>query len=149
VTDPDHAQHVAVLVQLRQHAGLLHLLRLPQAHRVTLLGTAPAQGSTRARPGACRREAEVQGAALPRQELEGALLLLFIERAHQLQLHLPVARYEAVVLRQHRPRHRADRHDHLRRAMVACSVCTPLRCRTGRTSRRRRAPRISQRKKTG
>ena len=61
-------------------------------------------GKITCRAGAARRvayrdEGEMQCAILPWQELEGALLLLFVKGAHELQLHLAVPRNKAVVVR--------------------------------------------------
>lgn len=76
-------------------------------------------GKLKGRAGAARRDAyrdegEMQCAILPRQELERALLLLLVEGAHELQLHLAVPRNEAVVVRQNVRWDVPDWHDNLR-----------------------------------
>ena len=85
----------------------------------------------------------MQCAILPWQELEGALLLLLVEGAHELQLHLAVPRNEAVVVRQNARRHVPDWHDYLRRNRLAGARLT------GTASTHCHAPRGSQMARRG
>ena len=60
-----------------------------------------------------RQEAEVHHPALPWQELEGTLLLLLVEGAQQLQLHLSMLGHQPRVLLQYLPWDRSHWYDSL------------------------------------
>ena len=78
-----------------------------------------------------REEAEVHDPTLPWQEFEGALLLLLVKRAQQLQLHLSMLRHKPRILLQD-PSWHVSHWDHsLHRHVMKNLSCAPGRAQSG------------------